>query len=268
MGYNGMKAIGLVSPNQNTPIGAWVGLFETTSALEYTDTADETDIEGWPPASENCQQEVVDSTFGPATRTATLTYKQLNFELLQHLMGEFAQVSSSYVARQNFSGRVPASLEVVTPFITAAAELNTTAVGFLSRGGWGERGAQSVVDFGATPVPAAGQVTLDAANTKLIFPAGSEGAPFACSLDVEILNAETIGVESNPLAFIDMDFSGEICTKDYATLSGIGVRIRRMQAPRDINLALDAANPEPQVAYKVLTEVGRREPIEFWKRVS
>lgn len=264
MTSTGLKGQGFIATGSN-PLGARYPLFEATNNFSLS-IASENQIEtGWAAMSSSCQQQTLNTIASSKALTLELTFLDLSWELLQHMMGEFAQSSASYTEGIGEASRVPLTtpFEYVNTDLTGLSAVNV-AVGALSRSNvWGERGPRIVV---TAPPADATEVQLDVANNKLVFHADAAGMPFAWSSEKAQTDVETIGVEASPLSHLELGYTGILCIDGAKAVNGVRITIPRMKFTENFSFEQGAEAPAPVLTYDLILAEGKRSVIEFARR--
>ena len=268
MTIRGLRGTGFFVPTDDTPVGVPTGFFKAISQFQLDRAAESETETGWPAASSDFRQQALRVVEQSITWTLQVTFKDLDWELIQLLMGQFDQVTASYPEDESFSGVVPGSgaLEFTdTNLITDAATIGNTKITVGERGPWGEVGPLTVVDT----VPAdSREVQLDNTTGKLVFHADAVNMPFFGMTVVNRANINTVGFDANALSLDTLGFTGILDTDSTKTPEGIRMKVPRMQSDGNISFTMGDTIPEVQMTFTLSQEVGQNNVLHFARRLA
>lgn len=202
--------------------------------------------------------QVEDILDGATTTTLKLSTEVVNWGMMGLAQNQIERTLTNFSLPRLKRTTVPlvAPFEIVDTDLTAANTVKTL-VSVDRYGAWGQTGTLTI----AAAAPAARQVRIDAAATKLVFNAAQAGAPVTYILDQIITSANVYGGPGQSAQIGEMEFCGTIFDNSNDPSKGQLIwipRIKRFTAPK---LSFSGGKAKIETEFRCLSVPGWANPF-------
>ena len=254
MAITGLSGYGFTSINTQATTGQTAVFNSPASSFNLTTDETEVEAKGYPIGGSGLLENIY-AYISERVWNLEVGFQAFDWGVLQMVFGYFEATTSSIKFRQSYTGTVPATAayEIVDANLTGLSVADVKVSVFASS-------ANAFTPLKVvTGVPNAGEVQLDAANTKLIFNAAQAGLDVSYQLNESYSNIKTLGVEAAANTLDNVSFSGLI--RLQSNPSKIGVDIPQMGKTGGFSLQVGEENT---VTFKPVVTGANASAVRFY----